>query len=124
MRIALKNHLSDKVSDAMVMSMGHTHKLLVRKPISRLYMVMEDGRIRQKYTSAKKDDGYIHPDYRWYVNTGSFYKLFGQGFSGYAERKGYSPIELGFAVLEIRGGKPHDVKRCVCDSGKLLIFSD
>ena len=104
---ALKRKLSPIMRDCLLMSMGHTHKLLVLKPTEELYLTTRsDGTIKQHYTSGKHSKN-IHPDYRWYVNTGSFLKLFADkgGGSGYAERKMYPPIELGFAVAEIRDGK-------------------
>jgi hypothetical protein len=123
MQIQLKNLLKDHAGDTLLMSMGHTHKLLVKPPISLLYIEGQGDKVVQKYTSAKKYDGYIHPDYRWFVNTGSFLKTYGT-VSGYAERFGYKPNELGFAVVEIRNGKIAGVKRCVVGSTGILIFND
>ena len=122
MQIALKNALKAQAGDCLLMSMGHTHKLLVKPPISQLYIEAEEDILVQKYTSAKKHDGFIHPDYRWFVNTGSFLKLYGPE-SGYAERAGYPPNELGFAVVEIRGGEIEAIKRVVVGSTGLLIFN-
>jgi hypothetical protein len=123
MKIQLKNNLKDHAGDCLLQSMGHTHKLLVKRPISLLYMEGQDENIVQHYTAAKKRDGYIHPDYRWFVNTGSFVKLYSEQ-SGYAERFGYKPNELGFAIVEVRGGDISDIKRCVVGSTGLLIFND
>jgi len=123
MQIALKNHLKAQAGDCLLMSMGHTHKLIVKKPISQLYIEGQGDEVIQKYTSAKKHDGFIHPDYRWFVNTGSFLKLYGPE-SGYAERAGYPPNELGFAVVQIRGGDIQAVKRLVVGSTGLIVFDD
>ena len=123
MQIQLKNALRQQAGDCLLMSMGHTHKLLVKPPISQLYIEADEDELVQKYTSAKKRDGFIHPDYRWFVNTGSFLKLYGPE-SGYAERAGYPPNELGFAVVEIRGGEIQAIKRVVVGSTGLIIFND
>lgn len=123
MQIQLKNHLKDHAGDTLLMSMGHTHKLLVKKPISQLYMEGVGDELVQRYTSAKKYSGFIHPDYRWFVNTGSFLKLYGTD-AGYAERFGFKPNELGFAVVEIRSGKIAGVKRVVLGSTGITIFND
>ena len=45
---------------------------------------------------------YIHPDHRWYCNTGSFLRLYGMGISSYAEIGEYDPVELGFCVARVR----------------------
>jgi len=37
------------------------------------------------------------------------------GHDGYAERAGYDPVELGFAIVEIRDRKVIAVKRMVVD---------
>jgi len=123
MQIQLKNNLRDMAGDCLLMSMGHTHKLLVKPPISKLYIEAQEDILVQKYTSAKKHDGFIHPDYRWFVNTGSFLKLYGPE-SGYAERAGFSPNELGFALVEIRGGDIAAIKRIVVGSTGLIVFND
>jgi hypothetical protein len=123
MKISLKNHLKAQAGDCLLMSMGHTHKLLVKRPLSQLYMEGQEDILVQKYTSAKKQCGFIHPDYRWFVNTGSFVKLYSE-HSGYAERAGYPPNELGFAIVEVRGGEIKTVKRLVVGSTGLIVFDD
>lgn len=105
MRLQLKNMLMNKVGDCLVMAMGHTHKLLTVTPEEWLYIVEQNSRLRQKYfASAIGVDGFIHPDHRFYVNSGSYVKNFGANGepSGYAETLGLDPTQLGFAKLEIR----------------------
>jgi hypothetical protein len=105
MRLSLKRKLRSQFGDCLLSSMGHTHKIIVCEPTKELYITDEDNELKQHYTGAQTiPNGYIHPDYRWYCNTGSFLKLYGMGFSGYAERAGYKPIELGFLVVKIRNG--------------------
>jgi predicted phosphodiesterase len=114
MLLQLKRRLSMKAGDCEVMAMGHTHKLLVSPPVSSLYLHDDGKKVRSAYTGSIIREGqWIHPDHRWYVNTGSFLKLYGDGVSGYAERFGYDPVELGYAVIECRGGKIANVRKVV-----------
>jgi len=102
MQLILKRHLKFKAGDCAVMVKHHTHKLLVCKPESELYLTDDGKEISQGYTNWGQTEDYIHPDARWYGNAGSFLKLYGDGFSGYAERGEYDPIELGFLILKVR----------------------
>jgi hypothetical protein len=112
MLLQLKRKLSKKAGDCEVMCMGHTHKLLISTPMSSLYMYDDGQKIRSAYTGIGTGGGqWIHPDHRWYVNTGSFLKLYGEHVSGYAERLGYDPIEIGYAVLECRDGKITNIRK-------------
>lgn len=105
MQLILKRHLKFKAGDCAVMIKHHTHKLLVCKPESELYLVDDGSKIRQAYTGWGQTETYIHPDARWYGNAGSFLKLYGDDFSGYAERAEYDPVELGFLILRVRNKK-------------------
>jgi len=82
--------------------LGNTHKLLVSKPEVDLFLYDDGKQIKQGYTSSGQNEQYIHPDARWYGNSGSFLKLFGKGVSGYAEIFELDPVELGFLVLKVR----------------------
>ena len=105
MQLILKRHLKFKAGDCAVMVKHHTHKLLVCKPESELYLVDDGNKIKQKYTGWGQSEDYIHPDARWYGNAGSFLKLYGKGISGYAEILEYDPVELGFLILRVRDKK-------------------
>jgi len=132
MLLALKRHLKDQVGDCALMAKGHTHRLLVSEPESEVYMTDNGDEIQQCYTlpeytnqdfaddETRREIGkpsqglynapYIYPDNRWYVNTGSFLKSSQNGVSGYAEMFEYAPIELGFAVAEIRNKTIQNVR--------------
>ena len=124
-QLILKRHLKFKAGDCALLAKGHTHKLLVCKPESELYMTDDGKQVQQNYTleNFRHDAPFIHPDHRWYVNTGSFLRLFADPIerpglptkyvSGYGEIAEYDPIELGFAVAEIRDRKIVDVKKVV-----------
>jgi hypothetical protein len=83
----------------------NTHKLLVAGPKKKLYLTSGNGELKQHYTQSDQAAQYIHPDHRWYVNTGSFLRLYLDGVSGYAERAMYDPMEMGFAVARVRDCK-------------------
>lgn len=113
MMLSLKRKLFRKAGDCAIMAMGHTHKLIVKPPIQELYLTDDSKNIHQKYTKASQTADFIHPDLRYYVNTGCFYKLYEEGVSGYAERAGYDPNELGYAVVKVVDGVIKDVERRV-----------
>jgi hypothetical protein len=113
MELILKRHMKDKAGDCLLMSKGHTHKLIVCPPREKLYLVDDGKKIVQKYTHAGQAEGYIHPDHRWYVNTGSFLRTFVIGGSTYSERAEYDPVELGFAVVMVRNGEIVGVRKIV-----------
>ena len=110
MQLQLKRRLQMKAGDCEVMSMGHTHKLLVCQPMVSLYLYDDGKKIRSGYTEPGRGQ-WIHPDHRWYANTGSFLKLYHEGVSGYAERFALDPVELGYVVIECRDGKIKNVRK-------------
>ena len=107
---ALKMKLKGLAGNCLVQSMGHTHQLLVNKPKEQLLEMESNGKIKREYATAKKRDGYIHPDFRWYINTGSFTRIYSDDpISGYVERRGYKPTDTGCAVVKVRGGSVYDI---------------
>jgi predicted phosphodiesterase len=115
MLLSLKRKLHKKAGDCAFHAMGHTHKLLVKSPISKLYLADNGEKIKQHYTKADYTAEYIDPDLRWYVNTGSFYRNFHMGESGYAERFGYDPTELGYAVVEVMNSDIKEIRKVILD---------
>ena len=109
MKAALKMKLREKRGDCVVQAMGHTHKLIIVPPSGKLYLYTdENGKTKQGYLSSGDSTAqYIDPDQRWYVNTGSFLKLYNDDLdvSGYAEVKGYDPVNLGYPVIKVRDRK-------------------
>jgi predicted phosphodiesterase len=103
LKLALKRKLSKKAADCVLMALGHTHQLLVSEPEKSLYLVDDGAGIRQKYTETLQNASYIPDSLRWYANTGSYLKSQALGLSGYAERAGYDPNELGYILAEIDG---------------------
>ena len=121
-KVLLKRRLANKFGDTLLNSMGHTHKLIVCAPLGSIpdkkplfLKASKDKKVEKKITRVEKTDGYIHPDFKWYCNTGSFLNLYleesveGQEVSGYAEKANYDPIETGFIVVCVRDGKISEV---------------
>lgn len=106
MELALKRKLHNKAADCCLMAMGHTHKLIATKPTHSLYLYDDGSRVKQSYLKPVHEIGeFIHPDHRWFVNTGSFLKNFCLGASSYSERFGYDPVPLGYCKVEVRDYK-------------------
>jgi len=132
MQLILKRHLRDMDGSVALAAKGHSHRLIVSGPEPELYITDDGKDVTQAYTLPQYLDkdfadkktqkelekntknlynkDYIHPDHRWYVNTGSFLKSFENGVTSYAERGEYNPVELGFAIAEIRNQTIHDVR--------------
>jgi hypothetical protein len=113
LKLQLKRRLQKKAGDCEVMAMGHTHKLLVAEPMANLYLYDDGEEIQSAYTQPGSEERWIHPDHRWYLNTGSFLTLYGPGISGYGELFGYDPIEIGCCVIECRNGKIKNVRKMI-----------
>ena len=124
MLLSLKRKLRDMAGDCYLGSMGHTHKLLISPPSEVLYLTDDEKGIKQHH-KVPKMAGYIPPDFRWYVNTGSFLKIYDDTVteldgvpieqsklgSGYAERAMYPPLQLGYAVGLIRNNSLVKIKK-------------
>ena len=114
MKASLKLRLQDLQGDCVIMAMGHAHRLLVVPPSERLYVTTKDGKLKQHYLGRGENEDYIDPDQRIYFCTGSFLKTFVLGASGYAERKLYKPVELGFINIKVRD-------REISEYGKIVV---
>ena len=112
MQLQLKRSLVRKNGTCLLMSRGHSHKIMVTPPNPELFLSSTGEKLAQHYTAPPQEytNGFIHPNLRWYVNGGSYLKTYGIGFSGYGERGDYDPVELGFCVALVRGGKLVNVR--------------
>ena len=116
MTYKLKQKLEPFGGNCVLNAMGHTHKLLIYKPVEELYIKTRDGILVSDYTKPSDlvyfgNGGHIDSIHRWYVNTGSFQKLYSKNdlASGYAEANMYPPVELGYPIVKIRDGKIIDI---------------
>jgi len=114
-KISLMQKFDNKFGDCLLNSMGHTHQLIICDPEPLLYMSTKDGEIHQRYTKPSKTEGYIDPNHRWYVNTGSFRKILAMGMDDYGERKGYDPSHLAFALVKVRERKIESIEAITLD---------
>jgi hypothetical protein len=103
--LSLKRFLSGICADAVSMSCGHSHWCDRLKPETDVYFASDSTDIFPANTTADHTAEYIHPDLRWYVNTGSFYDQYkaNSGLTSYAERRGFRPLRLGYQLAKIRG---------------------
>ena len=116
MMAKFKMRCKEKAGDCLVMAAGHTHKLFALPPSNRMIMTDDGMSLHHHYMTAGGADetGYIEPDRRWYVNTGGFVRLYGDSEeTGYAELFGMDPIELGYAVMEVRDRKLVNIRKVV-----------
>ena len=114
LKISLQRALKNKFSDVLIHAKGHTHKLLLAEPLKTLTIHEQEGKLISSYDyTYGSDHGIIHPDHRYYVNTGSFLKLYGDGYSGYAEMSEYDPVDLGYAVFRMDGKEVEEAKLVV-----------
>lgn len=104
MKLSLKRRLAPLASDCAIMGCGHTHRLIISKPVGELYLYEKDGQIESSYTKGIQHAQYIDPNHRWFVNTGAFLKNAIIGATTYSEFAGYAPIELGYSIVHVRSG--------------------
>lgn len=118
MQLQLKRHLKMKAGDCMLMSKGHTHRVITLEPNPELFLYDDGNKVGHGHVRSKQNAKYIPAEMRYYANVGAFYKLYGNEmhsydskdimnsvFSSYAEEAEYDPIELGFVVAVVRDGK-------------------
>ena len=115
-RAWLKNRL-EGLASAHAMYMGHTHHCLVQDPIQKnTLMVAEDNVRRKTFVDEPTFIGgnlWVHPDARFYANTGTFRRGGGFGFTDYSEIGGYVPPDVAYVRTEIVGGKVKRVEKVV-----------
>lgn len=112
MEAALKLKLQGLFDGAVVHAMGHTHQLIIVPPDPSVKMIARgDGEVQQAYPYSDEEilidqaAPFIPPDFRWYVNTGSFLRSYSEEGVSYAEAAGMRPVELGYPVLAYRDAR-------------------
>jgi len=104
--LIIKRVLKLKAGDCVLQSRGHSHILSVCEPDRSMYLTDNGRHIESKHIESAHEGSYIHPDLRWYVSAGSFYRAYPVlGQTSYVEFFDYDPIECGFAIAAIRDGK-------------------
>lgn len=108
---ALKRKLYLKMSDCLIMTMAHTHRLIVKPPETSLALFSHPPstsgqRLKSWYEGTESSrHGYINPSGRWYVNTGGFLRMYVEGISTYNEIFDSDPLEIGYIKIFCREGK-------------------
>lgn len=107
LNLILKRLLKNKCGDCILQSRGHSHLLTVCEPDRSMYLTATKSEIKSMYIIPPGFTGdYIHPDLRWYVSAGSFYRAYPVlGQTSYVEFFDYDPIECGFAIAQVRDGE-------------------
>jgi len=114
----LKDRLRKKAGDCFLMTRGHSHKLFTVPPMQELYLHDNGQSVHSDYTSTSQSRTWIHPDHRWYISVGAFYRVYGSELtkydpedpthsvlSSYVETSDHDPVQLGYAVILVRDGK-------------------
>jgi hypothetical protein len=106
------------VSDCVVMAMGHTHQLKKQDPTvdNELLITSSEYDLHQHTRPEQKQNlNYIAPERRWYVNTGSFRKLYAKPGSmvfDYAEIGMLQPTKLGWSEVNVYDGEVAGITLC------------
>lgn len=76
---------------------------------------IDEFEILQHYTRNPPfgKGGYVHPDHRWYANTGSFLRTFSEEVISYSEIGEYDPVELGLVIVEVNDRSITGVRKVV-----------
>jgi hypothetical protein len=106
--LSLKRKLKNKSGSCILQSRGHTHWCDRLKPETDVYFSDDGKQVWPQNIATDAHQEYIHPDLRWYVSTGSFYRPYGvvnEGVQSYAERSDYDPLRAsGFQIAKVRNG--------------------
>lgn len=110
--LALRRLLEGKASDCGLMSRSHTHWNDRLKPESDWYFADDGKEIQVNRIKTEYTEEYIHPDLRWYVSVGSYYKGYDAKHSAiaYSERKDYDPLPCGLQLVKVRSGVPESIE--------------
>jgi hypothetical protein len=104
-----------RMGDCILNISAHFHKGRIAKPFQDLYLVDDGKTIKQKYhREANPTAEYIPEDLRWFASVPGFVKKHVMGLSGYVERSGYAPVELGvIRSFTVAGKVTHVDKKLV-----------
>lgn len=111
MELAVQRKLMDKAADCMLMGFGHTHKLIICPPRTKLHLVSDGTRLQQIYSRKSGNSRIINENERWYINSGSFVKTSIVGKTTYSEEFMYNPTELGYPLVKVQDGEIVDIEK-------------
>lgn len=107
----LRRQLQHKAADCALMLKGHTHKTLIYKPQKELYLGDDGNQLTDNYTEFDYTRFPIDKYHRWYINTGSFLKAFGDNYDSYIEMLELDPVELAYVVVKVRDRQIVDAEK-------------
>jgi len=94
------------MGDCLLQVVAHFHNGKIAPPFQGLYLVDDGTNIKQKYhKEADPRAQYIPENLRWYASLPGYQKKHIMGKSGYVERAGYGPVELGCIRAFVVAGK-------------------
>ncbi|KKM64532.1 hypothetical protein LCGC14_1500470 [marine sediment metagenome] len=111
--LTLKRRLKHKFGSASAMIMGNAHQLIVSPPKGGLYLVVEGGMIKQRYTIERHEGLYVDPNHRWYGCSGCFLRTTLPSVTTYSELMGFDPVEIGMLKMVVRDSHIQDIERVV-----------
>jgi len=99
----------ERMADCYLNVIAHFHKAIIVQPVQELYLIDDGKVIKQRYIDeANPKANFIPVDLRFYISSPGFIRKYGEG-SSYAERGGFTPLELGFIVSKTVEGK---IEKC------------
>lgn len=111
----VKRKLSrELMSDCHLQVIAHFHRPIIVPPHQSLYLTDDGARIKQNYhADADPRAKYIPEDLRWHIAVPGFIRKYSKNddTSGYVERAGLSPVELGYLVSHAQAGKTISVEK-------------
>lgn len=117
MKLQLVRQLQNVAGDCILMAKGHTHRLIVVPPIVRKFIRNTDDSLETvKLTKLDNDGGFVHPDFRWYCNTGSFLENTKIGKTGYGELLELDPLDIGCVKVLIEDRQIADIQEWVLNN--------
>ena len=113
----LKRKMRDLAGSAHAHYMGHTHQCMVTDPVMVNALLNSGDNVKRRTFMGEpvevEGEPYIHPDYRWYSNTGTFRRGASFGHVDYSEIAGYAPPDIAYIRTEIIGGRIAKVEKVV-----------
>jgi hypothetical protein len=104
--------VAQRMGDCVLQLVAHFHKALIARPFHDLYLIDDGNRIKQRYhKEADPRASFIPEDSRWYGSVPGYQRKHIMGESGYVERAGYTPVELGALRATIEAGKVSNLEK-------------
>jgi hypothetical protein len=111
----LKQKMHGLAGSVQAQYMAHTHQCMIVEPIEQYALLNHGDNVRGVYFKEEvreiRGDVWVHPDARWYVNTGTLRRGGGFEHCDYSEIAGYTPPAIACTRTEIKGGRIHNITK-------------